>query len=59
MQALFEAVDIHSSDDNPAGTSQRLIALMALIGLAGVILVAVYFSLHCTGTMCAGAGRAC
>jgi hypothetical protein len=43
-QALFEAFDIHSSDDNPAGTSQRWIALMALIGLAGVTLVAVYFS---------------
>ena len=31
-QALCEAFDIHSSDDNPVGTSQRLIAL---IGLAG------------------------
>lgn len=31
-QALFEAFDIHSSNDNPAGTSQCLIAPMALIG---------------------------
>lgn len=33
----------------PVSTSQRLIALMALVGLAGVTLVAVYFSLHRTG----------
>jgi hypothetical protein len=48
-QALFEAFDIHSSDDNPPATSQRLIALMALTGLAGVTPVAVYFSSHRTG----------
>ncbi|MFN7996826.1 MAG: cache domain-containing protein [Bryobacteraceae bacterium] len=33
----------------PVSTSQRLIALMALLGLGGVTLVAVYFSLHRTG----------
>jgi Cache domain len=35
----------------PVSTSLRLIALMALIGLAGVTLVAVYFSLHRTGEL--------
>jgi hypothetical protein len=32
----------------PVSASLRLIALLAVIGLAGVTLVAVYFSLHCT-----------